>query len=126
MVVFHMQTDHNIIHYSVAITVAIYSQHSQNTSKSDRKQFSCRNKQFLIGSMEYQLFVLVAPLLWLCDCGSGEKISLNFSYITTKTGSFVSSGGIPAVDLALEQINNRTSILPNYTLNYTTILDSEV
>ena len=75
--------------------------------------------------MKY-LFVLVVPLLWVCDCGSGEKISLNFSYITTKTGSFVSSGGIPAVDLALEQINNRTDILPNYTLNYTTILDSEV
>ena len=76
--------------------------------------------------MEY-LFVLVFPLLWLCDSGSG-KISLNFSYITTKTGleSFVTSGAIPVVDLALEQINNRTDILPNYTLNYTTILDSEV
>ena len=75
--------------------------------------------------MEY-LFALVVPLLWLCDCGSGEKISLYFSYITTKTGIFVSSGGIPAVDLALEQINNRTDILPNYTLDYTTILDSQV
>ena len=72
------------------------------------------------------LFILVVTLLWLCDCGGGEKVSLNFSYITTRTGSFVSSGGIPAVDLALEQINSRTDILPNYTLNYTTILDSEV
>ena len=30
------------------------------------------------------------------------------------------------VDLALEQINSRTDILQNYTLNYTTILDSAV
>lgn len=55
-----------------------------------------------------------------------EKITLNFSYITTKTGGFVSSGSIPVVDLALEQINNRTDILSNYTLNYTAILDSKV
>ena len=75
--------------------------------------------------MEY-LFLLVVPLLWFCDCGGEEKSFLNFSYITTKTGSVVASGGIPVVDLALEQINNRTDILPNYTLSYTTILDSEV
>ena len=55
-----------------------------------------------------------------------EKIPLSFSYITTKTGGFVSSGSIPVVDLALEQINNRTDILSNYTLNYTVILDSKV
>ena len=55
-----------------------------------------------------------------------EKILLNFSYITTKTGGFVSSGSIPVVDLALEQINSRTDILSNYTLNYTAILDSKV
>ena len=30
------------------------------------------------------------------------------------------------VDLALELINNRPDILPNYTLQYTEILDSEV
>ena len=80
--------------------------------------------------MEYQK-ALVALLLWLhaadaLSNGSSRKIPLYFSYITTKTGSFVSSGGIPVVDLALEQINNRTDILPNYTLNYTTILDSKV
>ena len=69
-------------------------------------------------------------LLWLCvaavTTGHGQKTQLNFSYITTKSGTFVSSGGIPVVDLALEQINNRTDILPNYTLSYTTILDSQV
>ena len=63
------------------------------------------------------------------DPSNAEKIPLNFSYITTITGGvtgFVSSGSIPMVDLALEQINNRTDILSNYTLNYTTILNSNV
>ena len=58
-----------------------------------------------------------------------ERIPLNFSYITTISGGvtgFVSSGSIPVVDLALEQINNRTDILSNYILNYTAILDSKV
>ena len=55
-----------------------------------------------------------------------EKLLVNFSYITTKTGGFVSAGSIPVVDLAIEQINNRTDILSNYSLNYTTILDSKV
>ena len=65
----------------------------------------------------------------LLDLGDVEKIPLNFSYITTISGGvtgFVSSGSIPVVDLALEQINNRTDILSNYTLNYTAILDSKV
>ena len=66
-------------------------------------------------------------LFWIFAVGVAcSKEILNFSYITTKTGSFVSSGAIPVVDLALEQINNRTDILPNYTLSYTTILDSKV
>ena len=55
-----------------------------------------------------------------------EKTQLFFSYITTKTGSFVAAGAIPAMDLALRLINDRTDILPNYTLGYTEILDSGV
>ena len=74
--------------------------------------------------------VLLASLLWLSvpvsPVTADKKILLHFSYITAKTGVFVSSGGIPAVDLALELINNMPDILPNHTLNYTTILDSKV
>ena len=70
--------------------------------------------------------LFIAALLWVCVCGNGEKTALHFSYITTKTGIFVASGAIPVVDLALEQINNRTDILTNYTINYTTIPDSKV
>ena len=69
---------------------------------------------------------LLAVLMSLCACTSEERLPLHFSYITTQTGSFVASGALPVVDLALEQINNSTEILSNYTLSYTTILDSKV
>ena len=55
-----------------------------------------------------------------------DKIPLYFSFITTKTGGFIASGAIPVIDKALEQINNRSDILQNYTLQYTKILDSNV
>ena len=79
--------------------------------------------------MEHQE-TLVLALLCFCFTevtvhGNG-LLPLRFSYITTKTGEFISSGSIPVVDLALEQINNRTDILPGYSLNYTNILDSKV
>ena len=71
--------------------------------------------------------ILYSSLLWLLVSASQVHcIPIHFSYITAKSGEFLSSGAIPAVDLALEQINNRTDILPNYTLSYTTILDSKV
>ena len=73
------------------------------------------------------MMLLVTGLVWLCKCaavsGGGMRTPLHFSYITTKTGSFVASGALPVIDLAMEQIND---ILPGYTLNYTTIEDSEV
>ena len=58
----------------------------------------------------------------------GDKTKLFFSYITsvTASGGFIASGAIPVVDWALEQINNNTEVLSNYTLNYTTIHDSKV
>jgi hypothetical protein len=70
------------------------------------------------------LELLSVALLLGAACGKGgEKTPLYFSYITTK--SFAISA-LPVVDLALEQINSRTDVLPNYTLNYTTILDAGV
>ena len=70
-------------------------------------------------------------MLLLVACASAtakvNKTQLYFSYITIKTGDqFITSGGAPAVDLALEEINRNSSILANYTLNYTTVLDSKV
>ena len=55
-----------------------------------------------------------------------DKANIYFSYITDVTGPLLSIGAQPVVDLALEQINNSSDILPNYILNYTTIRDSKV
>ena len=38
----------------------------------------------------------------------------------------MTSGAKAAVDLVLEEVNSRNDILPNYTLSYSTIRDSEV
>ena len=76
-----------------------------------------------------QVLILVtlvsSPQQVYCQ-GNDSRIPLYFSYITTKTGDYVGAGAIPAVDLALEQINSNSSILPNYILKYTDILDSNV
>ena len=73
------------------------------------------------------ILVMLMSSLQQVYCQSNDsRIPLYFSYITTKTGDYVGAGAIPAVDLALEQINNDSSILPNYTLQYTDILDSNV
>ena len=77
----------------------------------------------------YFFICLLCSLLHLSagstHSGNEDKIPLHFAYITTKTGGFVVSGGIPIVDWSLEMINER-DILQNYTLNYTDILDSKV
>ena len=84
------------------------------------------------GSRMKYLLISIVVVLWLqavhssSFSGNEEKTPLYFSYITTITGDLTIAGAIPVVDLALEQINNRTDILPNYTFNYTTIRDSKV
>ncbi len=54
------------------------------------------------------------------------KKVVHFSFITALSGGSISSGGIPVIDFALEQINNDSRLLPNYTLKYTEVLDSKV
>ena len=53
--------------------------------------------------------------------------TIYFGHITSfgKSG-FNSSGAIPAVDLAVQHINNNTSILPRYKLMSTPVMDSGV
>ena len=74
----------------------------------------------------YRCRVLLASLLWLLASGFSQRVPIHFSYITTKSGGFITSGAIPAVDLALKLINNRTDILTNYNLSYNNIHDSKV
>ncbi len=42
------------------------------------------------------------------------------------TGSFDSSGAVPAIELAEELINADSSILPGYNLTHTPVVDTEV
>lgn len=57
---------------------------------------------------------------------SDAKKDIYFSYITSKSGGFIVSGSIPMVDYAIQEINNSTEILNNYTLHHGDILDSQV
>ena len=75
---------------------------------------------------KFRSFVAALLVLLSLAPASGEEQQLLFSFITSHTGDLVSSGAIPMVDLALEQINNHSSILPGYTLGYTSVLDSQV
>ena len=53
--------------------------------------------------------------------------TIYFGHITSFGESgFNSSGAIPAVDLAVQHINNNTSILPGYKLMSTPVMDSGV
>lgn len=74
------------------------------------------------------LLLLIWSTLWLLylNAVDAQGIPLRMGYITTITGPFIGSGGIPAVDLALRIINERDDILENYTLSYTDVLDSVV
>lgn len=62
------------------------------------------------------------------SCGNATtKVPLHIAYYVSMSGDFISSGTIPAVDLALETINaNEIGILPGYNLSYTTIYDTKV
>ncbi len=82
-----------------------------------------KNSVVLVATMV--LLVLHPGNKVLC-AGNIEKTVIHFSFITALSGDSSSSGGIPVIDFALEQINNDSRLLPNYTLKYTDVLDSKV
>ena len=53
-------------------------------------------------------------------------IPLRFMFLTAFTGDFNSSGTVPAIEIALERINQDPSILPGYQLQTVPVRDSEV
>ena len=71
-------------------------------------------------------FAIVFSLLSVGARTSEAATPLYFSFIVSfGRDGFNSSGTIPAVDLALELINNQT-ILPEYELRHTAVRDSKV
>ena len=52
--------------------------------------------------------------------------SLYFQLVVSQSERFDFSGYIPAVDVALRLINSNASILPDYELKYTDIIDAKV
>ena len=78
------------------------------------------------GNQVIQFLMVLLLSVHNSDVGMAAKKPLYFSFITALSGGSTSSGGIPIIDFALEQINNDSRLLPNYTLQYTTVLDSEV
>jgi len=66
--------------------------------------------------------VLLLSLItcWLGAAGGAhaqQVQQLQFSFFTSFGGGFISSGSVPAVGLALQQVA-RQAILPGYTFNY--------
>ena len=68
--------------------------------------------------------VLMAWLLCLLQLhharsqvAANNTTELYIAFITSFGGQYVSSGTVPAVEIALEEINNRADVLPNYKLS---------
>ena len=59
------------------------------------------------------------------DTSPDGTCPLFFGLLSSFGGIFLSSGYIPAVQIALDEINNDSSILPGYSLHYT-LKDSQV
>ena len=76
------------------------------------------------------VLVSLCQLLLLLSLARGQdaadnRTELRILYITSFGGEYDSSGSIPAVEIALEQINNRSDILEDYRLVYE-VGDSQV
>ena len=56
---------------------------------------------------------------------SDSRMPLYFTLMLSFGGDYTSIGALPAVQIALDYINNEPSILPGYTLHYT-LADSQV
>ncbi|XP_019851341.1 PREDICTED: gamma-aminobutyric acid type B receptor subunit 2-like [Amphimedon queenslandica] len=74
--------------------------------------------------MMFLAAVLLSSLSLALSLDSRPK-DIYFSYITTATGPFLSSGALPIIDYALDEINKNEDILTNYTLSYGEVMDSK-
>ena len=74
----------------------------------------------------YQI-VFIAPCFNQAAEVNHNNVNLTFMLITSfGQFGFNSSGGLPAAEMALEDINNNPDVLPGYNLVYDSIRDSQV
>ena len=76
-----------------------------------------------------QFWFLVASFYFHAAAMAAANTPLNLTFmLVTSYGryGFNSSGTLPAADIALERINNRSDLLPGYNLMYDTVRNSEV
>ena len=72
------------------------------------------------------MIAVFSLLLLLCSRVAHSE-ELRYALFTSgPTGSFDSSGGVPAIKLAEEMINADNSILSGYNLTHTSVVDTEV
>ena len=81
--------------------------------------------------MAVLLSLLVLPLLCRAESQDApscpQKIhTLKFLFMTSFGLAFNSSGSVVAMMMALERINANSTILADYTLEYSDIVDSQV
>lgn len=77
---------------------------------------SCILLYIILGAMKSRLQVLVLLLLaTIANFGNGQQ-ELRVAFITSFEGEFDSSVTVPAVKLAIEEVNRNSSILPGYKL----------
>ena len=63
--------------------------------------------------------------VWPEVVNDSDPSNLFFGLMMSFGGDYRSHGAVPAVQVALEQINNDSDLLPGYTLHYA-LLDSQV
>ena len=56
----------------------------------------------------------------------GTKGNLTLGLFVSRSGTVVYEGVLPAIDRALELVNNDSNILPDYVLGYDNVVDSMV
>ena len=64
-----------------------------------------------------RLLCLLQLYLVRSQVAANNTTELYIAYITSFGGQYVSSGTVPAVEMALEEINSRADVLPNYKLS---------
>ena len=98
---------------------------------------------FSITSLAFFLQIIMMPLLLLLfsllrhsasfqpfyppgeESNGDTRTSLSIALLMSFGGAFNSSGSVPGVQVALDLINNDTSLLPGYKLGYQ-LMDSQV